>query len=89
MQARMAEGMLGLGVGEAALVPRVGEREHRGRTTGGSVNTDLPNGRCGHGQNAIADRPLGPDARTIRGLRGPRYSWTIDSTGRGVVIGSA
>ena len=62
MQARMAERMLGLGVGEAALVPRVGESEHRGGTTGGLVDTDLLTGRRGHGKNAIADRPLGPDA---------------------------
>jgi hypothetical protein len=62
MQARMAERMLGLGVGEAALVPRVGESEHRGGTTGGLVDTDLLTGRRGHANNAIADRPLGPDA---------------------------
>jgi hypothetical protein len=62
MQARMAERMLGLGVGEAALVPRVSESEHRGCTTGGLVDTDLLTGRRSHGKNAIADRPLGPDA---------------------------
>jgi hypothetical protein len=62
MQARMAERMLGLGVGEAALVPRVGESEHRGGTTGGLVDTDLLTGRGRHGKTAIADRPLGPDA---------------------------
>ena len=61
MQARMAERMLGLGVGEAALVPRVGEREHRGGTTGGLVDTDLLTVRRGHGNNAIADRSFGPD----------------------------
>jgi hypothetical protein len=62
MQARMAERMLGLGVGEAALVPRVGESEHRGGTTGGHVETDLLTDRRRHGKNAIAVRPLGPDA---------------------------
>jgi hypothetical protein len=58
----MAERMLGLGVGEAALVPCVGESEHRGGTTGGLVDTDLLTGRRGHVKNAIADGPLGPDA---------------------------
>jgi hypothetical protein len=62
MQARMAERMLGLGVGEAALVPRVSESEHRRGTTGGLVDTDLLTGPRGHGTNAIADCPLGPDA---------------------------
>jgi hypothetical protein len=62
MQARMTERMLGLGIGEAALVPRMGESEHRGGTTGGLVDTDLLTGWRGHGKNAIADRPLGPDA---------------------------
>ena len=61
MQARMAERMLGLGVGEAAMVPRVGESEHRGSTTGGLVDTDVLTGRRGHGKNVIADRRLGPD----------------------------
>jgi hypothetical protein len=58
----MAERMLGLGVGEAALVPRVGESEHRGGTAGGLVDIDLLTDRRGHGKNVIADRPLGPDA---------------------------
>ena len=56
MQARVAERMLGLGVGEAALVPRVGESEHRGCTAGGLVDTDLLTGRHRHAKNAIADR---------------------------------
>ena len=55
MQARMAERMLGLGIGEAALVPRVGESEHRWGATGGLVDTDLLTGRRGHENNTIAD----------------------------------
>jgi hypothetical protein len=46
-------------------MPRAGEREHRGRTTGGLVDTALLTKRRGHGKNAIADRPLGPDARRL------------------------
>ena len=53
MQARMAERMLGLRVGEAAPVPRVGESEHRGGTTGGLIHTDLLTGRRSHAENAI------------------------------------
>jgi hypothetical protein len=62
MQARMAERMLGLGVGEAALVPSVRESEHRGSTPGSLVDTELLTGRRGHEKKAIADRTLGPDA---------------------------
>jgi hypothetical protein len=57
MQARMAERMLGLRVGEAALVQRVSEREDRGRTTGGLVDTDLLIGRRSHGKERYCRSP--------------------------------
>jgi hypothetical protein len=67
MQARMAERMLGLGVGEAAMVPRVGESEHHRGTAGGLLDTELLTGRRGHGKNAIADRPA--RSRCVRIVR--------------------
>src|SRR4051794_28552692 len=85
MQARMAERMLGLGVGEAAPVPRMSQSEHRGGTTGGLVDTDLIIGRRGHRRYAIADRPFGPDGRapcSPSSARGRVRTWTThDPTG--------
>src|SRR4051812_41140159 len=72
MQTRMTERMLGLGVGEAALVPRVGESEHRGGAAGGLVDTLT--GRHGHRKNAIA-RELGATATVVQRRRpnNPRF----------------